>query len=128
MDEAGRIELVIADDNLLVLRQMHELLSLEPDLKITGEARNGLDVVKLVDAHEPDLVLMDLKMPHMDGFETAERLRNDHPHLRIVFLTMYDNEEYRAKALELGADAYLLKGLPMREVLDTIKKSVQKNL
>ena len=128
MDEAGRIEVIIADDNAMVLCQMRALLSLEKDIIIVGQARNGFEVVKLAGEHTPDVVLMDLKMSHMDGFEAVRQLKEAQPGMRIVVLTMYDNEDYKQKALSLGADAYLIKGRPMQEILDTIKKNVSKNL
>jgi len=128
MDEAGRIEVIIADDNAMVLSQMRALLSLEKDIIIVGQARNGFEVVKLAGEHTPDVVLMDLKMSHMDGFEAVRQLKEAQPGMRIVVLTMYDNEDYKQKALSLGADAYLIKGRPMQEILDTIKKNVSKNL
>ena len=128
MDEAGRIEVIIADDNAMVLSQMRALLSLEKDIIIVGQARNGFEVVKLAGEHTPDVVLMDLKMSHTDGFEAVRQLKEAQPGMRIVVLTMYDNEDYKQKALSLGADAYLIKGRPMQEILDTIKKNVSKNL
>src|SRR3989304_4367415 len=118
MDEAGRIEVIIADDNAMVLCQMRALLSLEKDIIIVGQARNGFEVVKLAGEHTPDVVLMDLKMSHMDGFEAVRQLKEAQPGMRIVVLTMYDNEDYKQKALSLGADAYLIKGRPMQEILD----------
>lgn len=128
MDNTGRIELVIADDNVMVLSQMQALLDMEADLKVVGGAKNGVELIQLVEKFRPDVVLMDLKMPHMDGFEAAQELKANYPDVHIVFLTMYDNERYKDKALELGADAYLVKGLPIQEVLDTIKDSVKKKV
>ena len=128
MDEEGRIELLVADDNETVRTQIKDYLGLDKSLRVVGEARDGQALIELAEEHKPDLVLMDLRMPKMDGFEAARKLKQKYKDLRIIFLSMYDNDENRAEAKKLGADAYLIKGVPMQEVVNAIKKTSRKTV
>ncbi len=128
MDEEAIIELLVADDNETVRTQIKDFLELDKDLRVVGEAQNGQALIELAEEHQPDLVLMDLRMPKMDGFEAARKLKQKYKDIRIIFLSMYDNDEYRAEAKKLGVDAYLVKGVPMQEVVSAIKKTSRKTV
>ena len=128
MDEEVIIELLVADDNETVRTQIKDFLGLDKGLRVVGEAKDGQALIELAEEHRPDLVLMDLRMPKMDGFAAARKLKEKHKDLRIIFLSMHDNDEYRAEAKKLGAEAYLVKGVPMREVISAIKKTSRKTV
>jgi len=108
MDVGRIIKILIADDNPHSRSGMRALLSTQPEFVITGEACDGLDAVQQVKQKAPDVVLMDVQMPHMDGI-TATRIITDLcPQVRVIILTLYEN--YLSEALEAGASAFFLKG------------------
>ena len=102
-----QVRVLIADDRPATRRGLRALLALLSQVKITGEAADGAECVDLVAEHRPDVVLMDMQMPVMDGVEATRRIREQWPEVRVIALTMYT--KYRAEALAAGADAFLLK-------------------
>ena len=103
------IQVILADDHTLVRAGIRALLERLPDVKVIGEAGDGREVLSLVKAQAPDVVLMDIAMPGLNGLEAAERMTRDFPAVRVIILTMHDNEEYVLRALKSGAAGYLLK-------------------
>ncbi len=103
------IHVILADDHTLVRAGIRALLEKLPDVKVIGEAGDGREVLNLVKAQPPDVVLLDIAMPGLNGLEAAERLARDFPTVRVIILTMHDNEEYVRRALKAGAVGYLLK-------------------
>jgi len=103
------IHVILADDHTLVRAGIRALLEKLPDVKVIGEAGDGREVLNLVKAQPPDVVLLDIAMPGLNGLEAAERLARDFPAVRVIILTMHDNEEYVRRALKAGAVGYLLK-------------------
>ena len=113
-----RTRVLIADDQQPVRKGLRCLLSLSSQVEVVGEAVDGQDVLHLVAECRPDVVLMDIQMPVMDGLEATRRIKSRWPDVRVIILTMY--ARYRGKALAAGADAFLLKGCVSEELQDAI--------
>jgi len=103
------IHVILADDHTLVRAGIRALLEKLPAVEVVGEAGDGREVLNLVKAHPPDVVLMDIAMPGLNGLEAAARMARDYPDVRIIILTMHDSEEYVLRALKAGVSGYLLK-------------------
>jgi DNA-binding NarL/FixJ family response regulator len=117
-----KIHILIVDDSLSFRKGMRSLLSIQPDMKVVGEAENGQAAMKLVESHHVDLVLMDAQMPGIDGVEVTRKIKSCLPEVKIILMTMYP--DYRLKAIEAGADTFLSKGLPPENVLEVIRRIV----
>jgi DNA-binding NarL/FixJ family response regulator len=113
-----RCKVLIADDNDRARVGLRALLALRPEIEIVGEAADGEEVVQKVRDGRPDVVLMDARMPQMDGLEATRQIKGHWPQVRIVVVSMYAS--HRAEALAAGADAFLVKGCPAGELLDAI--------
>jgi DNA-binding NarL/FixJ family response regulator len=109
--------IVIAEDHTILREGLKALLRAEPDLEVVGEAADGLEAIKSVEKHQPDLVLMDLSMPKMNGLEAIRDLKRRMPATRIVALTVHKSDEYVLATLEAGADAYVLKEATHSELM-----------
>lgn len=115
------IRLLIADDHVPFRTGLRSMLRGEPDLMVVGEASDGPTTVSRSDALQPDVILMDLNMPGMDGLEATRRILNTSPHIRVLVLTMADDAESVFSALRAGARGYLLKGALKADVLRAIR-------
>ncbi len=104
-----RIRVLIADDHLIVREGMRQILETEPEFQPVGEAADGIEAVELVGELHPDVVLMDLRMPRLDGMGAIERIRSQYPQVAIVILTTYDEDDLMVRGLRAGARGYLLK-------------------
>jgi DNA-binding NarL/FixJ family response regulator len=100
------------------------LLKLEPDIEVVGTAEDGDEVVAMVAKKEPDLVLMDLKMPVLNGVEATRQIRTKHPDVKVLVLTTYDDDEWVFDAIKAGASGYLLKDTPRDELVKAIRGTV----
>jgi DNA-binding NarL/FixJ family response regulator len=114
----GEIRVLIVDDQQSVRKGLQSLLSFSPQVQVVGEAMDGSDAVRLADECHPDVVLMDIQMPVMDGLEATRRIKDRWPEIRVIVLTMY--ARYQAKALASGADLFLLKGCTLQVLQDAI--------
>jgi DNA-binding NarL/FixJ family response regulator len=103
------IRVLLADDHSLVRAGIRALLEDLPGIKVVGEASNGREAVSLVEAHRPDIALMDIAMSELNGLEATSRIVREYPHTRVIILSMHANEEYVLQALKAGAAGYLLK-------------------
>lgn len=103
------LRVVLADDHALVRAGIRALLERMPGVEVVGEADTGLDALALIEAHQPDLALIDIAMRGLNGLEVATRVASDWPQVRVIILSMHANEEYVAQALHAGAVGYLLK-------------------
>ena len=103
------IRVILADDHTLVRAGIRALLEKVPAVEVLGEASNGREVLELVKTLQPDVVLMDITMPGLNGLEAAARMAKEFPKVRVLILSMHDNEEYYWRALKAGAAGYLLK-------------------
>ncbi|MBX3050135.1 MAG: response regulator transcription factor [Caldilineaceae bacterium] len=121
MAENNPIRLLLVDDQRLLRDGMRILLELEPDLKVVGEAANGVEALARYGELRPDVVLMDVKMPEMDGVAATRQLLIDHPEAKVVILTTFDDDEYVFEGIRAGALGYLLKALSGEELADAIR-------
>jgi two-component system, NarL family, nitrate/nitrite response regulator NarL len=117
---APSIRLVIVDDHSLVRDGLRARLSVVPGLQVIGEAASGAEALQLADADAPDLMLVDVGMRGMNGIELATALRERHPSIRVLMLSMYDNREYVLSAIRAGARGYVLKESPTEEIIAAI--------
>jgi two-component system response regulator NreC len=113
--------IVIAEDHTIVREGLRALLSSNPAFEIVGEAEDGLDAIRCVEDLMPDLVLMDLTMPRMNGMEVIKELKRRWPEIKIIALTVHRTEEYFLASLQAGADGYVLKDANYDELLMAIK-------
>jgi DNA-binding NarL/FixJ family response regulator len=119
----GKLRILIADDHTLVRAGLVTLMNRMQDMEVVGEAGDGREALKLVRDLQPDIALMDIAMPGLNGLEAAERIRNDAPKTKVIILSMHAKEEYVAQALKAGASGYLLKDAATTE-LDMALKAV----
>jgi len=116
------IAVLIADDQVLVRAGFRMILDAEPDLRVVAEAKDGLEAVEASRLLEPDVVLMDIRMPRMDGIEATRRiLAGGHAGLRVLMLTTFDLDEYVYEALQAGASGFLLKDVPPEQLVAGIR-------
>ncbi|MFY9973788.1 MAG: two-component system response regulator NarL [Chromatiaceae bacterium] len=113
----GPARVVVIDDHPLFRKGVADLIAMTPSLRLVGEAADGQSGIQVVGATHPDLILLDLNMKGLDGIETLRRLRELDPEVRVVMLTVSDNEEDVVAALRAGADGYLLKDMEPEEIL-----------
>jgi DNA-binding NarL/FixJ family response regulator len=115
------IRVLLADDHPVVREGLRGMLAAEPDIDVAGEAGSGDEAVSLGRALRPDVILMDLRMPHGDGVSAITRIREDQPRARIIVLTTYDTDADILRAVEAGATGYLLKDTPRAALVSAIR-------
>jgi two-component system, NarL family, invasion response regulator UvrY len=118
------IHIVIADDHPIVLKGLKEILSEEPDMKIVGEGQNGQNVLDLVQKHGCDIVIMDITMPGRNGLDVLRDLKQEHPRLPVLILSMHPEEQYGVRALKAGAAGYLTKESAPDRLILAVRKIV----
>jgi len=115
------IKILIADDHPVVREGLNAMLSREVDFKVVGEAKDGVEAVSRVKELKPDVVLMDLRMPEMDGVEDMRQIRSTDADVKFIILTTYSDDDYIFSGIEAGARAYLLKDAPRDELFKAIR-------
>jgi DNA-binding NarL/FixJ family response regulator len=115
------IRVLIVDDQALFREGLHTLLSVQTDLQVVGEARNGEEAMRLAATHEPDIILMDLHMPILDGVAATRRLQSSQPSIKVIVLTTFDDDEDVFEGLRAGAVGYLLKDVPSEKLIEAIR-------
>lgn len=114
------IRILIADDHAVVRSGLRALLGADPELEIVGEAGEGEETLRLAETLRPDLVMLDITMPPQNGIETAKQLKEKHPELIVLFLTMHEDESLLHEALRAGAAGYVIKRAEEAEILQAI--------
>jgi len=120
-DRSAQIRILAVDDHILVREGIAVLLSAEPDMALVAEASNGREAIQQFRAHRPDITLMDLQMPEMNGLDAIIAIRAEFPDAKIIVLTTYKGDVQILRALKAGARGYLLKNTIHKELLDTIR-------
>lgn len=115
------IRISLCDDQVIVTEGLRKILSTDPEFEVISVAQDGQELLDLIKDDEPDLVLIDLKMPGMNGILTTRKLRQEYPHIHVLVLTTYDEDEWIFDALRAGAEGYLLKDLPPKQLFAAIK-------
>ena len=115
------IKTLLVDDQASFREAMHILLELDSSVEVVAEAANGEEALKLTTEHMPQVVLMDLQMPVMCGAEATRRIRDRHPGIRVLVLSVFDQEKDVFEALRAGASGYILKNTPMAQMMDAIR-------
>ena len=121
MSDSSLIQVLSVDDHPLVREGIAAILEPEPDMQLVAEATNGREAIESFRKHRPDVTLMDLYMPDIDGIEATVRIRSEFPTARIIFLTSYSGDARMVAALKAGASGYLLKHTLRKELLATIR-------
>lgn len=116
------IKVLIVDDHTLFRQGLRKLLEAYAGVQVIGEASNGKEAIAKVDEISPDLVLMDIKMPRMDGIEAIRFIKEKHPELNILALSMYEDAEYVLKAVNAGANGYMQKNISADRLVDAIQQ------
>jgi DNA-binding NarL/FixJ family response regulator len=112
-------KVLITDDRLTSRKGLRALLLTQPDIQVIGEAANGQKAIQFIEQYQPDVVIMDAKMPHMNGLEATRIIKKKWSDIRVIILTMHD--DIREEALNAGADGFLVKGCPADQIIQEIK-------
>jgi DNA-binding NarL/FixJ family response regulator len=116
-----KIRCLLVDDHTLFRQGVRRLLESEPDFEVVGESGDGGDAVEKARELLPDVVLMDIGMPGLSSFEAARHIRKDQPETKVLFLTMYEDEDYLVQSLEVGAAGYVLKDTPVPQLVTAVR-------
>ncbi|MFE2534607.1 response regulator [Streptomyces sp. NPDC059371] len=119
------IRILLADDHALVRRGVRLILDREPDLEVVAEAGDGAEAIDLARTHDVDLAVMDIAMPRMTGLQATRELLALKPHVRVLMLTMHDNEQYFFQALKAGASGYVLKSVADRDLVAACRAAMR---
>lgn len=117
-----KIRILLADDHVMLRQGTAALLAREEDLEVVGQAGDGREAVDLAHRLEPDIVVMDVRMPEFSGIEATRRIRAALPSVQVLVLTAHDDDQYVFSLLEVGASGYLLKSAPVSELVDAIRQ------
>ena len=115
------IKVLIADDQELIRQSLQIVLNTKEDMEVTGTAADGQEVIQCIRKEVPDVILMDIRMPKMDGVQCTKIIKENHPQVKIIILTTFDDDEFVYNALKFGASGYLLKGVSMDELAEAIR-------
>src|SRR5437588_1518177 len=118
----SKIRILLTDDHTLFRQGIRTLLAAEPDIEVVGEAANANDAVVQAQQLRPDVVLMDIGMTGMSSFEAIRLIRKDRPETKVIFLSMYDDEDFLSECVELGAGGYILKESPAEQLLTAVRE------
>jgi DNA-binding NarL/FixJ family response regulator len=118
----AKIRVLLTDDHTLFRQAMRKLIASEADMDVVGEAGNAADAVTRASELRPDVVLMDIGMPGLSSFEATRQIRKQRPETRVIFLSMYDDEDYLAESVEVGSNGYILKESPAEQLLIAIRE------
>jgi NarL family two-component system response regulator LiaR len=119
------MKILLCDDQAVIRDGLEMLLNLEKDFQVIGVAQDGAEALELAAQKQPDLILMDLKMPIMNGIEATREIRAKLPHIKILVLTTYDDDEWVFDAIRAGASGYLLKDTPRQKIVEAIRGTME---
>ena len=122
MNEQPRIRVFSVDDHPLLREGIAAIINNQPDMQVIGQAANGKDAVQEFKKHQPDVTLMDLRLPDMSGIDAMIAIRAEYPEARIILLTTFEGDVEIKRALEAGARGYLLKSMPPKELIEVIRQ------
>ena len=117
----GKIRILLAEDHVIVREGTRQLIQREPDMEVVGEAGDGEEAIDLTNKLHPNVVIMDIAMPRLNGIEATKQIKALHPAISVLILTAYDNDQYIFAILEAGAAGYLLKNVRGSELVDAIR-------
>ena len=116
------IRVLIADDQELIRQSLSFVMDAQPDIQMFGAAANGREAIKMVRSQKPDVVLMDVRMPEVDGVECTRLIKAAHPQIKVIILTTFDDDDYVFGALRYGASGYLLKGVSVADLASAVRE------
>lgn len=119
------MKILLCDDQAVIRDGMEMLLTLEKDIQVVGSASDGAEAIELAAQKQPDLILMDLKMPGTNGIEATRQIRAKFPNIKILVLTTYDDDEWVFDAIRAGASGYLLKDTPRQKIIEAIRGTME---
>jgi DNA-binding NarL/FixJ family response regulator len=119
------INIILADDHEVVRAGLRRLFSIEKTIKILADATNGEDAIELVKYHKPDVALIDILMPRMDGIEATRVIKKEFPNVFVLMLTAFEDHQHIDNALSAGADGYLSKGIGAKELIDAVHRVIK---
>jgi two-component system response regulator NreC len=122
----GKIKVLVADDHTILRQGIKSLLANEKEIEVIGEAKDGREALTIIEETLPDVILMDIAMPGLNGLEATRRIKKKFPRMKVLVLTMYTNEEYIFQILNAGANGYLVKETAFQDLISAIK-AVYKN-
>ena len=122
----GKIKVLVADDHTILRQGIKSLLANEEEIEVIGEAKDGREALTIIEETLPDVILMDIAMPGLNGLEATRRIKKKFPRMKVLVLTMYTNEEYIFQILNAGANGYLVKETAFQDLISAIK-AVYKN-
>jgi DNA-binding NarL/FixJ family response regulator len=120
-DSNGKARVLLVDDHALLRTGVANIINQEPDLRVVAEAGNGVEALEAYRRHHPDVTLLDLRMPVMEGVEVVRRIREQDPRARVIVLTTYDTDDEIERALKAGAKAYVLKDISADDLISCIR-------
>jgi NarL family two-component system response regulator LiaR len=118
----GKIKVLIADDHAVVREGTRQILEQEPDINVVAEAGDGEETVRLAGSTSPDVAIIDIAMPKMDGIEATKQIKTLYPSITVLILSAYDDDQFVFSLLEAGAAGYLLKSVRGREIIDAVRQ------
>lgn len=116
-----KIRVVVADDHAIIREGLRVMLGNQPDMEVVGTATNGREAIRLVDEYEPDVAVMDISMPQLNGIEAIQQMLPRHPHMQVVVLSIHETKPYVFRAMKAGAKGYLIKETAGLEVVDAVR-------
>lgn len=119
------IKVLLADDQELIRQSLSFVISKQEDIEVVATAGNGREALEAVELHQPDVVLMDIRMPEMDGVECTRRIKQTYPQIKVIILTTFDDDDYVFDALRYGASGYLLKGTSVDELTNAVRQAAR---
>lgn len=123
-----KVNIMIADDHAIVRTGLRSIINAEPGLKLVGEATGGLETIELVRKSHPDILLLDISMPDMDGIAVVKKIKSDFPNLKVLFLTIHEDEALLREAIKFGASGYILKKAAETELISAIQTVMRGDL